>query len=437
MRHPITFSHLSDTHLGLTQYPVTSGSGRNQRDQDFSRAFLANVTRIDESDHAMTIHSGDWFDNSRPSWRHVMQGLAALEKLTSGGRIVLIAAGNHDMPAQAGEACALDLYSHLPGVHVATNKYKVIDLAAEVAAGRARPELDNVAVHLLPHDALKGCEWDEITPWEGYTNILVSHCVVGGTALYKRSIGREYSLPIDVVTRGWDYVALGHWHKQGPVAVGGYTDATTPAWYAGSTENNGFSDVRDSKNGGSRGHLEVSLTPGEAVPQVSPVDLPIRAMFRLPVIDATGLDHAAITEAMATNARQSDIAGAVVRQVVTNIHPDTWGLVDVNAARQAARDALWYETKPEFATPQVHAADGSDVTPGLGDLAELLHTTLGDMFGTDPHREDITELATRLLGSSLNPLEPAGESCCSEQPEGVGEPAQPGAGHRTPEPAGV
>lgn len=409
----LEIDHFSDTHLGFKQYPITSGSGRNQREQDFSLAFLEAVTDIAAADNALIIHSGDFFDNSRPSWRHVLQGYHGLEMLTKDKRIVVIAGGNHDQPADANEPCALEIYGRIPGVYVATNRYRVIDLSEAVAAGAARPELDKVAIHLLPHEALKSTEWDDVTPWEGYTNILVSHCVVGGTALYKRSIGREYSLPIDVIARGWNYVALGHYHKQGPVAVGGYSEKTTPAWYAGSTENNGFSDVRDAKTGGSRGYLHVRLTPGEKVPQVEPVDLPIRSMFRLPVIDASGMDTAAITEAMVANAKGADISGAVVRQVITGVQRDTWGLVDINAARHAASAALWYEAKPEFLDVDAigEHEPGQGQGNGLGDLSAILSETLSDLFLEDPHRDEIAELASKLLGNALKPLV-AEDSCC-------------------------
>lgn len=417
MRQPFTLDHFSDTHLGFRQYPVMSGSGRNQREQDFSRSFLEVVTRISEANHPLVVHAGDFFDNPRPTWRHVMQAMAGAKKITENGSILVVAAGNHDAPADANEACPVDVLEHVPGVYVSSNKYRVIDLSEDVAAGRARPELDKVAIHLLPHEALKTVNWDDVMPLEGYTNILVSHCVVGDTSLYRRSVGREYNLPAPIIARGWDYVALGHYHKQGPVAVAGLTENTTPAWYAGSTENNGFSDVRDGKKGGSRGYLEVGIDPHETVPQVTPVDLPIRAMFRLPTIDAAGMGHAEVTEAMVANAKEADVRGAVVRQVIIGLHPDTWGQVDVNAARDVAKDALWYEAKPEFITLEVHAPVDDDGRPNtLGDIAVVLETTLTDLFGSDHQRDEVSALARKLLGSALTPVTLV-DDCCHDTSE--------------------
>lgn len=431
MRMPFELAHLSDTHLGRRQYPITSGTGRNAREVDFSAAFVRVVEDIASLDLPLTIHSGDWFDNSRPAWRHVILGSVAAEELTKDGRVLVVAGGNHDMPAEASEACALELYGRAPRVHVATNRYRAIDLSLEVAAGNARPELDKVVVHLLPHDALKTTNWDDVQPWQGYTNILVSHCVVGGTALYRRSIGREYSLPIDIVTRGWDYVALGHYHKQGPVAVGGLSEATTPAWYAGSTENNGFSDVRDSNSSGGRGYLRVNLDPAETVPQVTPVDLPIRAMFRLPVLDAAGMTHEQVTEALISHLNDAALDGAVVRQVINNLHPDTWGLVDIAAVRAAASSALWYDPKPEWAEGFANSAvEGDTENETLGSLAAVLEETLIDMFGEDSQRAAVADLARDLLGGEL--AIPALEQSCCDDGEHTHDESRPEDGAAAP-----
>ena len=414
MRHELEIAHLSDTHLGRKQYPVNAVSGHNQREQDFSRATLSNVVDIVEWDPALVVHSGDYFDNSRPSWRHMMQGQDAATKLAGNGRLLVIAGGNHDQPADATEPCALELYNALPNVIVATNKYVVVDLSARVAAGTIRPELEDVVIHLMPHEALKSAVWDEVQPWEGKTNILVSHCVVGGSELYKRSIGREYSLPIDVITRGWDYVALGHYHKQGPVAVGGYTDATTPAWYAGSTENNGYSDVKDNKTSGGRGYLRVNISPDRKVPAVVPRDLPIRSMFRLPVIDAEGLGHQEILDLMKLNVTKAKVDGAVVRQVVQNVHADVWSLVDISAARALATDALWYDPKPEFVTFTPSADAATEDTSRLGDLGAVLSDVLAETMAEDPQAAAVEDLARRLLGDALDgPAAAEGDDCCA------------------------
>lgn len=74
----------------------------------------------------------------------------------------------------------------------------------------------------------------------------------GGSELFRRSMGREYAIATDVLSRDWDYVALGHWHKRGPVplvSTGAAKNCDTGrVWYAGSSENMGFGDLRDHRN---------------------------------------------------------------------------------------------------------------------------------------------------------------------------------------------
>lgn len=418
----VTLGHFSDSHLGLTQYPVQSQRGRNQREVDFSNAWIRNIESICAEDLDLTIHAGDMYDNARPEHRHILRGAEGLRRLAAEGRTVIVIGGNHDMPVDANEPAAIDLHAGLSSrIHLATRSYKVIDLGEQVAAGNARESLRNVVVHLLPHDALKSQDWAEVQPHPGKINILISHCVVGGSELYKRSKGREFALPIDVTTRGWHYVALGHYHKQMPVAVGGFSEANTPIWYSGSTENNGFSDVKDGRAGGERGWLKVTLRRFDKVPTVEPVDLPIRKMFSLPHLDAHGLTAEQLNEAMVEAIDTSDIEGAVVRQRVVNVNLETWGLIEKSTLRTRACEthgALWYETQPIAEQRTVEFGDALDPETGnpLGDLASVLAETLEETLKDDPYKDAVAELAQSLLANVLEA--PAPEPCCLGAEEG-------------------
>lgn len=402
----IELAHMSDTHIGLTQYPVTSPtSGRNQREQDVSRAFVQVVESVNAWDPPLAIHSGDVAEKAIITYRHQRQIQSAIERMTvrkdGSPRLVIVISGNHDMPRDPREPCHLEpALKPLPSVVCVTNRYVQVDLDEYVDAGQASEELRGVVVHCLPHDQLKRDDWDEIAPVPGKLNILTSHGVVGGSELYKRSQGREYAIPIDVLLRDWDYVALGHYHKPGPVAVGGLKESSSYIYYAGSTENCGFSDLRDGVDG--RGYLQVKVTAGE-LPEVNKVDLPIRAMFRLPVIDGAGLTYEQLTEELKRNARDAKLTGAVVDQKVINVHRDTWSLVDVAAARNTATDAMWYQVTPVFSNG---LADGGETTAEqverLGDLGVVLRDTADALINNDDEREQVLAMARSLLGSALS-----------------------------------
>jgi DNA repair exonuclease SbcCD nuclease subunit len=372
MTAPLTLAHISDTHIGFTQYPKKAPSGRGQREQDFVRAFLQAVASITAEDPPLVIHAGDFYDRPVVSLRHQKQGqeaLAALSLRPDGTqRAVVVISGNHDQPSDPREPCALELDTPIPGVHIVTSKYALIDFDPIVAAGQAPEELTNVVIHCLPHDVLRTVDFDDVLPVDGKINILVSHGVVGGSELYKRTIGREYAIPIDVLTRGWDYVAMGHWHKRGPVAVGGYSPTTSPIWYSGSVENNGFSDITDGSGSG-RGYLLTTINPGQA-PTVKGVDLPVRAMFKLPTIEAADLRPEEISALLTQATQEADTDGAVVMQVVTGMTRDVWNLVNLDPARGAARAAVWFEIRPVFADEVVVTAEGEEPADSLNALLE-------------------------------------------------------------------
>jgi len=398
---PVTLAHFSDTHVAFHQYPAKSAvSGRNQREQDVARAFLGCLNDINERDPELVIHSGDVADRAYITHRQqhqIQMGFSSITKRKDGSpRMVVVISGNHDMPSDPREPAHLNIaLGPLPSVAVVTKDYEMVDLASYVDAGLAAESLRNVVVHALPHDKLRDMDWDLIQPLPGRINILTSHGVVEGSTLYTRCRGREYAIPADLLARGWDYVALGHWHKQGPVAVAGFTAATTPIWYAGSPENCGFSDLRDGTD--SRGYLMVQVAAGKR-PEVTPVSLPYRAMFRLPVVDATGKTHAELTAELTAAVKKADLSGAVVDQRVMDVDRDLWSLVDVSAIRRVAGDALWFQLTPVFAIPP-EAESGSPAVGG--ELSAVLRTTIADLFGTDKDADAILTMTTTLLGDAL------------------------------------
>jgi DNA repair exonuclease SbcCD nuclease subunit len=401
----IRLAHLSDTHLERAQYPVNSPTtGRNQREQDVLRAFVQVMEDIKTFDPPLVIHSGDVANKPQVSYRTQLQIQHAFRDLTrrpdGSPRFVVVIGGNHDQPRDPREPCYLEpTLRPLSSVVVVTNRYERVDLARYVQDGQAVAELADVVVHALPHDELKKVDWDEVVPVPGRVNILTSHGVVGGSDLYRQAHGREYSIPIEVLTRGWDYVALGHWHKRGPIAVGGYSEATTPIWYAGSPENCGFSDLQPDSPG--RGYLRVEVAAG-AVPKVTPVDLPIRAMFKMPLLDATGMGFEELTDALIERVRGTSMAGAVVDQTVVGVHRDTWSLVDLAAVRRAAADALWFQVTPRF---DEGTSDGKETaeeaSARLGDIGTVLAAVAAELFPDPDERAQVTAMARTLLGSAL------------------------------------
>ena len=411
----VQLAHISDTHIGYEAYKALSTSGENQRSVDVARAFVNAVSDICEADPPLVIHSGDLADRTVIPIRLILlvrqqiQRLAAIRPDGTRRQVVIIA-GNHELPRSRKEACFLHLFDGLPGVQIVTRDYEVLGFPdAGVSAGRAA-ELADVVVHALPHDALKTVDFDIVRPLDGRLNVLTAHGVAGGSELYLRSLGREFTIPTEVLARGWAYGALGHWHKQGPVplmSLGAAGSDRGRVWYAGSSENMGFGDLRE--NGTRRGWLRVTVDQ-HAEPIVERRHLPIRSMLRLPLLDAQDLLPEEIATALIDRIRAAEVNGAVVGQVVENVPRDLWSLVDLGKVRAAAGGALHYEVtiRPRKAAPAEPGASSTIETRGLGDADVVLAERALEIL-TDPERDGGLAMARAFLRTELERVIPSRE----------------------------
>lgn len=381
-------AHFSDTHLGYEAYPKLTPRGDNARGVDLVRAVQRVVEDIEAWDPDLVIHSGDVAERPRVDFRYLLffqQMLNRLRIRPDGSlRPVVVIAGNHDAPRSRKEVCFLELYREIEGVHVVTAGYQPIDLG-------------NVVVHAVPHDTLKSVDFDDVRPYKGRLNVFTSHGVAEGSELFLRAIGREFPIPADVLARDWDYAALGHWHKQGQVEVG----SNNRVWYAGSTENISFRDLRDD-DGMKRGWLAVTLgeRPGDPI-TVEPRYVPIRRMFRLPTYNGAGKTPEEIVSDLVAAVKQADIEDAVVGQVVEGVSRDVWSLCDIAAVRRAAASALHFQftVRPVADKPVVDVDSGEG--SGLGDIDATLTALAKETVAKDL-RDEVLEEASRLLKAAAD-----------------------------------
>ena len=431
----IKIAHLSDTHIGYEAYKAVSGSGENQRSVDFAQAFVQVVDEIITSDPDIVIHAGDVADRTQIPVRLMLlirQQFSRLAGIRPNGtrRQLVVIAGNHEIPRNKKEACFLELFKGLSGVHIYTKDYEVLKFNNENIYAENYPKvLDNLAIHCLPHDALKYVDFDDVKPVKNMKNILVSHGVAGGSELYVRSLGREFAIPTTVLARDWDYGALGHWHKQGPIdilSVGGAKqnnvsrvkqlsshrhverdeEGFTPGvdyllpqatdqgkiWYSGSTENSGFGDLMD--NGIKRGWLLVTL-PKFTEAKIERKYTSIRTMFRLPDFDATTKTPDEITKGLIEALKDSNTFGAVIGQIVNNVTSDTWSLVDIAKIRRHASQAMHYELTVRYKNMKLNSTGSilNDTSLHIDDLLKIS----AERLLTEENREVAISLSQKTL----------------------------------------
>ena len=411
----IRFAHYSDTHLGREQYhEAVTATGRNQRGVDLVKSFHnVSVDIAARSDIPLALHAGDVCDTPNSPIAYMIAAKKEINyvagPLEDGSpylRQHVIIAGNHDMPRSPQDPCYLALFRGAPGVHIVTNGYKIIDFDKEIAEGTAHPSLKDVLIHCIPHDDLKTLEWYTVQPIEGKRNILMTHGVAEGSALYIQARGREYPIPADVMSREWDYVALGHWHKRGPVFLSGDTESTkSRIWYSGSPDNCNFSDARDD-NG--KGYLIVDLGETQKeMPKIEEITLPIRKMVTLPPVDATDLSPEEIGEALVKRVEEADeegiLQGSVIRQRVTNARQELWALVDRRPAKAAAEAALAYDCRPLFTSADdgdAAIADLPDADQNQSDYEKILREKATELLA-ERLRQPALSKATNLLNQHL------------------------------------
>lgn len=340
----IKIAHFSDTHLGFTQYPLQSPSGKSRRFMDFIDSFERVVESILEQDPDVVIHSGDFYDGPKSSNFTIKTAHSALNRLTfrkdGSKRPVVLITGNHDQPRDRSEPAALELASIIDDVYVASDSFKRFSFSNYKG-------LEKLLIFALPHDELVRVDFEDVKPEPGFVNVLTTHGVLGGSKEYLRSLGREYSLPSQVAALDWDYVALGHWHKRGPVPVPTSSKNYTPVWYAGSSENNGFADVLNGDGSTGKGWLSVDVESGKP-PVVEVKDVLVRPMFKVGPLDCLDLDPDEIYLLLETYVSDRVYHGAIVSIVLKNVSRSAWQTLDLAKVRKKAEYILWLDLKPFF-----------------------------------------------------------------------------------------
>ena len=90
------FAHLADTHLGYRQF------GLIEREKDFYEVFGKVIDKIIEEKVDFVIHSGDLFENEKPSPMALLEFQKGLLKLKGAGIPMYAIAGNHDSVMHKG-----------------------------------------------------------------------------------------------------------------------------------------------------------------------------------------------------------------------------------------------------------------------------------------------------------------------------------------------
>jgi exonuclease SbcD len=348
--------HFADLHLGVENYgKIDPNSGLSSRLLDFLTAFDQLVDYTLENKADLVLFCGDAYKTREPSQTQQREFARRINRLASNGIPVFLLTGNHDMPNAIGRATAMEIFDTLavknvyvanrPDVHAITTAGGPIQIAA-------LPWLRRSA--LLNRDEIRNLTLAEITQklQETLTNIisnlveeldeslpavLAAHVWVTGSKAGSESmmsIGQEHTLLLsNVALPAFDYVALGHIHKQQVLSE------SPPVVYSGSLERVDFGEESDKK-----GFYVINIENGDGGNrQVSYQFHPVKVREFLTVNVSLEPDDINPTATLLNTLaiQQEKIKDAIVRVNVT-VPAQAESQISGNEIREALKEASYF-----------------------------------------------------------------------------------------------
>jgi exonuclease SbcD len=216
-----------------------------------------------QNDVDLVLFAGDAYKGREPTPTQQREFAKRINRLSSQGIAVFLLIGNHDLPGAIGKATATEIFDTLaiknvyvsarPDVYRVETKSGPIQIASLPWPRRSM---------LLSKDETRDLDFDEIKHKledalariienhagrlePGLPSVLVAHVWVTGARTGSEkmiTIGQDHALLPGVVGNpAFNYVALGHIHKQQVLST------TPPVVYSGSLERLDFSEEGDEK----------------------------------------------------------------------------------------------------------------------------------------------------------------------------------------------
>jgi exonuclease SbcD len=353
--------HCADLHLGVENYGrIDPATGLSTRLGDFLAVLDEMVDYALENKADLVLFCGDAYKTREPTQTQQREFARRINRLATAGIPVFLLVGNHDMPNAVGRATATEIFDTLAvkNVYVAgrPGTYK-IETAGGTVQIVALPWLRRSA--LLTREDAKNLSLEQVNEkmQEALTQViavqaaaldptlpalLAAHVSVGPARPGSESmmaIGQEPVLLLSgVALPAFDYVALGHIHKQQVLSE------KPPVVYAGSLERVDFSEEKDEK-----GFYIVDIEPGTEERKVSYQFHPVKTRRFLTVaitLEQTDADPTgSVVDAL--DAQKEAIKDAIVR-VNIRLPAEIEGQLRYLEIREALKEAHFFTIAREI-----------------------------------------------------------------------------------------
>jgi exonuclease SbcD len=343
--------HFADLHLGVENY-----SGGNNPETGLSWRFHDFLVTLDEvvayalnNDVDLVLFCGDAYKSRDPSQTHQREFARRIWEISSAGIPIFLLTGNHDLPNAIGRATTMEIFHTLsiknvtvaskPGTYRIETKAGPLQVVALPWARRSallsREDTKNLTFDEL-NERLEGIITDrlavEVTSLDqSLPAILAAHVSLSNAKSGSERgmiMGHDYVLlQSNVVNPSFDYIALGHVHKQQVLCQ------NPPTVYPGSLQRIDFSEEEDEK-----GFFVVDISPEEQGRQVSFGFHPVKARRFLTIKVNIGVQETDPTQAVLEAIARHDVADAIIRIQVA-IPERLAGLLNDGEIRRALKDA--------------------------------------------------------------------------------------------------
>lgn len=347
--------HFADLHLGAESYgSIDPQTGLSTRLLDGLSALDQVIDRAISERFDLVIFCGDAYQKRDPSQTHQREFAKRLKSLSMAGIPMVLIVGNHDLPNASSRAHSVEIFPTLGvgNIFVSSRPEVIIintgdgpvqvaclpwgrrsALATGEKTGGLTPLRTTEEIEARLTAAISGLA-DQIDP--AFPSVLAGHIFVSGARIGSEAsmtIGKDPSiLPGNIALPQFDYVALGHIHRQQMMAT------TPPVCYSGSLIRLDFSD-EDVEKGFYLIELEKNSHAGLRL-RKPPEFIRINTR-RFTTVRATVLPddpEPTATVLKVIRDRYSDIKDAIVKIEIT-VPESRAGLLQLTKIREACRDS--------------------------------------------------------------------------------------------------
>jgi DNA repair exonuclease SbcCD nuclease subunit len=320
--------HIADTHLGYSAYRKVTEDGINQREVDVYNAFKQFIDYAVESKPNLILHAGDLFDSVRPTNRAITVALQQIMRLSMAKIPFVVISGNHETPRLKETGNIFNIFEHLDHVYpIYNDRYETIPF-----------KINNkrIAIHAIPqcqtkkelNDNLKKVKTDNSSDY----NVFIVHGAVIGIKEFSMNEFNELIIPTKALSKDFDYIALGHYHK--------YTKISENAFYSGSTERLSFSDAQ-----GQKGFIEIEL---DKKSKQNFYELKTRPMVAASPINCSDLNIEDIMKKIKDTIRKIEPKDKIFRIKLENILSHVYRGIDFQHIRNLSKGAVHFEIKSDI-----------------------------------------------------------------------------------------